>query len=178
MHVNLFRFSVIFCTVLRFLIYSNVPSLMQPSKVPHKVLRNKNAINSTFICCLTYNLSRHLVFTPPCLYFPFIFTVKMSLPRRYFYDLLDSTRKGGGWIGICKSADPLKFIAESVDPLKKSTKSECAITDPSRISALLFLVIFSTAWHRHMRKRKWAFRGDVEIHDPNFQTTKIQNPGP
>ena len=83
-----------------------------------------------------------------------------------------------GWIGVCKSADPLKLMAESVDPLKKSTKSESAITDPSRISALLFLVIFSAAWHRHIRKRKWAFRGNVEIHDPNFQTTKIQNPGP
>ena len=33
---------------------------------------------------------------------------------------------GGGWIGVCKSADPLKLMAESVDPLKKSTKSESA----------------------------------------------------
>ena len=32
----------------------------------------------------------------------------------------------GGWIGVCKSADPLKLMAESVDPLKKSTKSESA----------------------------------------------------
>ena len=28
---------------------------------------------------------------------------------------------GGGWIEVCKSADPLKLMAESVDPLKKST---------------------------------------------------------
>ena len=27
----------------------------------------------------------------------------------------------GGWIEVCKSADPLKLMAESVDPLKKST---------------------------------------------------------
>ena len=33
---------------------------------------------------------------------------------------------GGGLIGVCKSADPLKSMAESVDPLKKSTKSESA----------------------------------------------------
>ena len=90
---NLFRFSVIFCSVLRFLIYSNIPSLMQPGKVSHKVQTNKNAINFTFICCLTYNLSRPLIFTPAGFYFPFIFTVKMFLHRRYFYDLLDSTRK-------------------------------------------------------------------------------------
>ena len=31
-----------------------------------------------------------------------------------------------GWIGLCKSADPLKLMAESVDPLKKSVKSESA----------------------------------------------------
>ena len=86
--------------------------------------------------------------------------------------------QGGGWIGVCKSADPLKLMAESVDPLKKSTKSDSANTNPSRICALLFLVIFSTAWHRHIRKRNWAFQGDIEIHDPNFLTTKIQNPGP
>ena len=52
-------------------------------------------------------------------------------------------------------------MAESVGPLKKSTKSESAITDPSRISAILFLVIFSTTWHRYIRKRKWAFRGTL-----------------
>ena len=32
----------------------------------------------------------------------------------------------GGWIGVSKSADPLKLMAESVDPLKNSTKSESA----------------------------------------------------
>ena len=32
--------------------------------------------------------------------------------------------KGGGWIGVCKSADPLKLIAESVNPLEKSTQSD------------------------------------------------------
>ena len=48
-------------------------------------------------------------------------------------------------MGVCKSADPLKLMAESVGPLKKSTKSESAITDQLRISAILFLVIFSTA---------------------------------
>ena len=101
---------------------------------------------------------------------------KLTLLKRYHLDT--DFIKGGGWIGVCKSADPLKLMTESVGPLKKSTKSESAITDPSRISVLLFLVIFSTAWHRYIRKRKWTFRGDVEIHDPNFQTTKIQNPGP
>ena len=31
---------------------------------------------------------------------------------------------GGGWIGVCKSTNWLKLMAESVDPLKNSTKSE------------------------------------------------------
>ena len=70
-------------------------------------------------------------------------------------------------------------MAESVDPLKKSSTSESGITDPSRLSALLFLVIFSTALHKvHKRGEKWDVRGNVEVHDPNFLTTEIQNPGP
>ena len=75
---------------------------------------------------------------------------------------------------ICKSADPLHLMAESVDPLKKSTKSESAITDPSRISALLFLVIFSTAWHRYIRKRKVSFPG--RRWDPRSALANNQNP--
>ena len=113
------------------------------------------------------------------LFFPFTKTVIRYINKRTDSTIsTKATLDRGGWIGVCKSADPLKLMAESVGPLKKSTKSESAITDPSRISAILFLVIFSTAWHRYIRKRKWAFPGDVEIHDPNFQTTKIQNPGP
>ena len=45
----------------------------------------------------------------------------------------------------------------------------------------VFQIIFSTTWHlahKRSKKRKWDFRGNVEIHDPNFPTTKIQNPGP
>ena len=86
--------------------------------------------------------------------------------------------KRRGWIEVCKSADPLKLMAESVDPRKKSTKSESAITDPSRISALLVLVIFSTAWHWHIKKEKVSFPARRWDLDPNFQRTKIQNPGP
>ena len=33
---------------------------------------------------------------------------------------------GGGVNRVYKAADPLKLMAESVDPLKKSTKSESA----------------------------------------------------
>ena len=33
---------------------------------------------------------------------------------------------GGGEIGVGKSADPLKLMAESIDPLNKSTKSKSA----------------------------------------------------
>ena len=80
----------------------------------------------------------------------------------------------GEWIGVCKSADPLNFMAESVDPLKKSTKSESAITDPSHISALPFLVIFSTAWHRYIRKRKVSFPG--RCCDPRSALANNQNP--
>ena len=56
---------------------------------------------------------------------------------------------------VCKSVDLLKLMDESVDPLKKSSTSESGITDPSRLSALLFLVIFSTALHEvHKRGEK------------------------
>ena len=62
-------------------------------------------------------------------------------------------------MGVCKSADLLKLMAESVDPLKKSTTSESGITDPSRLSALLFLVIFSTALHPAHKRGKSEISG-------------------
>ena len=128
---------------------------------------------------VVYN-SQDILYLPViylCLFISLFLIFNLAHCNFNFTRLIESSQRGG-WIGVCKSADPLKLMAESVGPLKKSTKSESAITDPSRISAILFLVIFSTAWHRYIKKRKWAFQGDVEIHDPNFQTTKIQNPGP
>ena len=65
-------------------------------------------------------------------------------------------------------------MAESVDPLKKSTKSEFAITNPSRLSALLFVVIFSTAGHPAHKKEKVRFPG--ECWDPRSELPNSQNP--
>lgn len=68
-------------------------------------------------------------------------------------------------------------MAESVDPLKESTKSESAIMDPSRLSALLFLAIFSTAGHLAHKREKVRFPGErrdppSELIFPNEQNPK------
>ena len=47
-----------------------------------------------------------------------------------------NTRRGG-WIGLCKSADPIKLMAEYIDPLKNSTKSESANCLPRSWHAIL-----------------------------------------
>ena len=147
----------------------------------------------------------------------------------------ESLVEKGGWIGVYKSADPLKLMAESVDPLKKSTKSESAncfprwmirekqsdfncwsclawycvlapeddyqrnikfineqrserwedprgweatfitaITEPSRLSASLLLVIFSIAWHSAHNREKVKFPG--EHWDPRSELPNNQNP--
>ena len=79
-----------------------------------------------------------------------------------------------GWIWVCKSADLLKLMAESVDPFNKSTTSESGITDPSRSSASLFLVIFSTALHPATKRGKVRFPG--ESWDPRSEVPNNQNP--
>ena len=62
-------------------------------------------------------------------YFLFSFAIllqKVKFRQWTIADVLKQYRDilKGGWIGVYKSADPLKLMAESVDPLKKSTKSE------------------------------------------------------
>ena len=65
-------------------------------------------------------------------------------------------------------------MAESVDPLKKSTKFALDDTrKPTSFSPLRDIL--------HIKERKWDFLWNVEIHDrydPTFLTTKIQNLGP
>ena len=42
----------------------------------------------------------------------------------------------------------------------------------------VFQIIFSTTWHlahKRSKKRKWDFRGNVEIHDPNFPKSGPKN---
>ena len=70
------------------------------------------------------------------------------------------------------------LMAESVDPLKKSTKSESAITDPSRWGVLLFLVIFSTAWHLAHKREKVRFAGEQWDPPSKFPDNQNSKSGP
>ena len=52
--------------------------------------------------------------------------------KNCFYEKCTWGGGGGGWIGLCKSADPCLFCAKSVDPPKFLFKSETTNTSGNR----------------------------------------------